>query len=726
MADGEITPPNNTPAEPTPNNGSIKPVPKVSAAPTPKNGLQKNTVHKGAPSTPPLNQTAPQKPRKTLLLSFIGLFFFLFVLFFVFLIVMLFQNGGNNPILGALGVEAVLLQQLLQTLVSLIFGFLAFIALILSLIGFFRRFTSAPAELEKKKQSLILGFVSAGFFVFCLVIWLVLYFYISRLQLGTAGAAVVLSEPVNTINLTAPIDITFSAQQIETLYTREGIVSYAWDLDGDGAFDDGNGRDIQFRYASRGNADGIYNTAVKLVLGTGQEVVVQKLVTIANVLPTIVVEYSPTTLEVPLELTFDASKSRDSDGTIISYEWDFDGDGETDAQGAIVKQNFTEAVLQEVTLKVTDNNGQAAEEKISLNFQVGQQKQAVIVARPGTSGMSPFKVSFDASNSFIDERIQSYEWDFGDGTRPIPGRLADYEYKNPGTYTVRLRIQGESGQRFESEETIVVQRATNNPTAVIEVKNATLASGVVRGEAPFQLQLSASKSTDKDGAIVEYRWDFDGDGVHEAVGAEVVYDFSENKTYDVILTVTDDDNLSGTATVSVEVTVPEVLIDLQVSSYSGPVPLEVTFDASSSRAQDGRIISYTWDFGDNGSVIIGSSRQTHVYTEVGEYEASLSVLTDGGKRATKQVLIVAREIELQAEFTHNPKSGKAGQKVFFDASVSQGQISSYYWQFGDGSISRVVKPEYIYEEPGTYVVTLEVYDRTNRISRKEIELVIVE
>src|SRR5690606_38557628 len=162
-----------------------------------------------------------QKSRKTLLFSFIGLFFFLFVLFFVFLVVMLFQNGGNNPILAALGVEAVLLQQLLQTLVSLIFGFLALISLIISLIGLFRRFTAAPAEVDKKKQSVVLALVAGGFFVFCLFVWVVLYFYISRLQLGTAGAAVIRSTPVNTINLTAPIDITFSAQQIETLYTRE-------------------------------------------------------------------------------------------------------------------------------------------------------------------------------------------------------------------------------------------------------------------------------------------------------------------------------------------------------------------------------------------------------------------------------------------------------------------------------------------------------------------------
>ncbi|MGE3278814.1 MAG: PKD domain-containing protein [Candidatus Altimarinota bacterium] len=710
MSNGEITPPNpnKTPSGQGQNQTPPKPSPKVNGA----------SVQKSVPvAKPPV-----QKSRKTLLFSFIGLFFFLFVLFFVFLVVMLFQNGGNNPILGALGVEPVLLQQLLQTLISLIFGFLAFVALVVSLIGFFRRFTAAPAELEKKKQSLVLGLVSGALFVFCMMVWLVLYFYISRLQLGTAGSAVILSDPANTVNMTAPVSVTFSAQEVEVLYNREGIVSYAWDLDGDGAFDDGNGRDIQYRYASRGNADGIYNVAVKIILGTGQEVTVQKLVTIANVLPTIGVDYTPKVLNVPVELTFNASGSRDPDGSIISYEWDFDLDGEIDAQGATVRRNFTEPVLQEVVLRVTDNNGQAAEERISLNFQVGQQKQAVIVVRPGVTGQAPYKASFDASNTFIDERVQSYEWDFGDGSRPVSGRITEHEYATAGNYTVSLRVIGESGQRYQAEETVVVQRAQNAPTPVLEVKNATLSSGVIRGEAPFSVQFDASKSVDKDGTIVEHRWDFDGDGEADAFGAEASYTFSENKTYEVTLTVIDNDELQGTSKVSIIVTVPEVLIDLQVSTFSGPAPLEVTFDASSSRAQDGQIISYTWQFGDNGSEVIGSARQTHVYTQVGEYQAQVSVVTDTGKRATKQVLIVAREVELQAEFSFNPPVAKVGEKVFFDGSTSQGQISRYYWQFGDGSISRVVKPDHVFASPGTYTVQLEVYDRTNRISRKEVEL----
>jgi PKD repeat protein len=55
------------------------------------------------------------------------------------------------------------------------------------------------------------------------------------------------------------------------------------------------------------------------------------------------------------ELTFDGSSSSDSDGSIVSYEWDF-GDGTT-TTGAIVTHIFKAPGTCAVTLKVTDDDG---------------------------------------------------------------------------------------------------------------------------------------------------------------------------------------------------------------------------------------------------------------------------------------------------------------------------------------------------------------------------------
>ncbi len=61
-------------------------------------------------------------------------------------------------------------------------------------------------------------------------------------------------------------------------------------------------------------------------------------------------------LEKPLvgeNIIFDASASHDSDGNIVSYEWDF-GDGNT-ASGQVVNHSYTQARQYAVTLTVTDN-----------------------------------------------------------------------------------------------------------------------------------------------------------------------------------------------------------------------------------------------------------------------------------------------------------------------------------------------------------------------------------
>lgn len=67
--------------------------------------------------------------------------------------------------------------------------------------------------------------------------------------------------------------------------------------------------------------------------------------------------YSPEEPRVEAPVTFDASDSFDPDGEIVKYEWDFDDDEVTDAEGIIVEWTFAEARDYPVTLTVTDNDG---------------------------------------------------------------------------------------------------------------------------------------------------------------------------------------------------------------------------------------------------------------------------------------------------------------------------------------------------------------------------------
>ena len=72
------------------------------------------------------------------------------------------------------------------------------------------------------------------------------------------------------------------------------------------------------------------------------------------------------------------------------------------------------------------------------------------------------------------------------------------------------------------------------------------------------------------------------------------------------------------------------------------------------------------------------------------------------------------ELPLIADFIyepHNPETG--GDVSFIDKSV--GSITSYYWQFGDGTTSNEQNPSHVYTKAGWYYVVLTVTDIKNNM-----------
>jgi len=90
----------------------------------------------------------------------------------------------------------------------------------------------------------------------------------------------------------------------------------------------------------------------------------------SNQPPTARFTFSPQSPQVNELVTFDGRSSSDPDGTIISYQWDLNGDGRIDATGALVQARFSRAGSFRVTLTVTDNGGLS--DSTSKTIQVGQ------------------------------------------------------------------------------------------------------------------------------------------------------------------------------------------------------------------------------------------------------------------------------------------------------------------------------------------------------------------
>ena len=235
---------------------------------------------------------------------------------------------------------------------------------------------------------------------------------------------------------------------------------------------------------------------------------------------------------IPYTVNFDASGSTDSDGNIIDHRWNF-GDGAS-ARGAVVSHTYTQKGKYTVLLSVIDND-----------LRVGTAR-AIIVASTGDpialfdlsadTGMSPFFVTCDGSGSVdADGSIVSYDWNFGDGTT-ASGDIVTHSYQTGGTFTVSLTVTDNEGKTDMTTKTLLV---FEKPRA-----NFTVSSDF--GIQPLEVIFNASASTDIDGNIVSYIWDF-GDGL-TGQGKTIVHTYSTPGNFLAILTVTDNDGYTGTAT----------------------------------------------------------------------------------------------------------------------------------------------------------------------------------
>ena len=269
-----------------------------------------------------------------------------------------------------------------------------------------------------------------------------------------------------------------------------------------------------------------------------------------NELPTASFTATPETGEAPLTVSFDAGASDDTDGTIVSYGWDY-GDGTT-GTGETASRDYDAAGSYTVTLTVTDDLGATGSATYPLTF-TGNQAPTARFTYATISTDAPFTVDFDAGASDdIDGSIISFDWDYGDSTT---GTAASHVYGADGTYVATLTVTDDDGVPDTTQRTVTL---IGNQAPVASF-TATPNSGI----APLSVSFDANGSSDTDGSIASHAWDY-GDGTQGA-GATASHAYNVPGIYSVTLTVTDDLGKTSTTSSSVTATVAGP-IDIRVAS----------------------------------------------------------------------------------------------------------------------------------------------------------------
>ena len=215
------------------------------------------------------------------------------------------------------------------------------------------------------------------------------------------------------------------------------------------------------------------------------------------------------------------------------------------------------------------------------------------------------------------------------------GSSSTHVFAATGTYTVNLVVldaQGAASSVVSHNITVAALPPVNQPPVAVFVPAVNnLSVGV-----------NASQSTDPDGTVTGYAWNFGepASASNTASGVSAAHTYAAAGSYTVILTVTDNQGASAVSQQQVTVNVPPNVSPL-ASFVAVPNALLVAFNGAASADSDGSIASYAWNFGEptsgaaNTTTSATSSTTTHAYAAAGSYSVTLTVTDNQGATGVK-------------------------------------------------------------------------------------------
>ncbi|MFA9269368.1 MAG: PKD domain-containing protein [Baekduiaceae bacterium] len=377
-----------------------------------------------------------------------------------------------------------------------------------------------------------------------------------------------------------------------------GTVTYAWDLDGDGAYDDSTAATPPSRsYPRSGNRTvGVRVTDDDTPAGTAQRT---QVVTVANRAPS-----APTITPAPasvargesVELTAAAT---DPEGTALTYAWDLDGDDAfDDATGAKVTRTMPSSGTLAAAVQATDADGGTATSAPFSLVAANSAPTATLDVTPTTVATGT-AVAFSVTASDPDGGALTYAWDLdGDGAYDDSTAAAppSRTYPRAGARTIGVQVTDDDAAANSTVQRTQVVTVTNRVPSTPTISVPPVA--VLRGE---DVQLTAA-ATDPEGTAITFTWDLNGDTVFgDAAGATITRTMPASGVLAARVRVTDADG--GTAT-SAPFTLTAgnraPVAGFSASTLTPALNESVTFTDTSTDA-DGQALTRAWDTDGDGA-----------------------------------------------------------------------------------------------------------------------------
>ena len=442
-----------------------------------------------------------------------------------------------------------------------------------------------------------------------------------------------------------------------------GAESYFWTF---GDNDSGSTELYPWHYFS---SPGTYNICLTVIEPNSDACTWCDTIQIGATAPTCNATFSYYTIKNPDSLHFYPTSAS---GT--AYYWNF-GDG-TYSDQRYPWHNYAHSGIYYVCLTVADSSGISCTKCDTVT---------VNPPPPCAASFNHYSLSNPDSLHFYSTGTGaiSWNWNFGDGTTSDQ-QYPWHFYSQPGTYYVCLTIVDSAGGTCSACNNVYIGAPVTCSAAFSHYSLSAISDSL-----HFYPTGQGIKTT---------YWNF-GDGT-TSTNRDPWHYFTHAGTYSVCLTVVD--SSGSTCNTCDTVSVSAAPCNATYTDYS--------IGSGSIRFHAGNVTAntYYWTWGDGTSSTVTVSNPAHTYASPGTYHACLTIGDTGGLSCTWCDTVVVPSATVStcnAKFSHYNLSLNVDSLHFYPAATN---VTSYSWNFGNGTTSTNEDPWYYFTSPGVHYVCLTV------------------
>jgi PKD repeat protein len=294
-----------------------------------------------------------------------------------------------------------------------------------------------------------------------------------------------------------------------------------------------------------------------------------------------------------------------------------------------------------------------------------------------------------------------WHWEFGDGNFDTTTNPS-HTYGTPGTYTVTLIVTNSLGCSDTLPRTALV-----HPVPKIKFSASTVCIG--------SPTCFTDMTTISSGVLAAWNWNFDDPASGSTNISNIknpCHVYSTVGSFNVLLTITSNNNCQSTTSLPVDVTLPPIA---SFTATSNCLSTPTSFTNGSTGAS-----AWYWTFGDGANS--KDQNPSHIYLGYGTYIVSLVASSGGICTDTIRDTITINPLPIVNFKSDSVCIGTP--TIFTDASfIPSGNISAWSWDFNDpisgiNNTSNLQNPTHIFSSSGTHSVTLNVTAISGCINNK--------